>query len=160
MLKTIEKFERIINLALLVMLALVLLLATIDLGWIILKDIMTPPVLLLEVEELLDLFGAFLLVMIGLELLDTVKIYITQKTIHVEVVLLVGIIAIARKVVILEPKGMDALTLIGIAAIIFSLTLGYYFVKLAARDGRRLTAQAAADLPAESQTSAKDEVTK
>ena len=146
MLKHIEKFERVINVALLVMLAVVLLLATVDLGWIILRDILTPPVFLLDVDELLELFGAFLLVMIGLELLDTVKIYITQKTIHVEVVLLVGIIAIARKVVILEPKGMDALSLIGIAAIIFSLTLGYYFVKLAARNGRLLPAQAAAPL--------------
>ena len=146
MLKLTEKFERVINVALLAMLALVVLLATVDLGWIILKDLLTPPVFLLDVDELLELFGAFLLVMIGLELLDTVKIYITQKTIHVEVVLLVGIIAIARKVVILEPKGMDALTLIGIAAIISSLTVGYYFVKLAARDGRRLPAQAAAHL--------------
>ena len=144
MLKHCEKFERVINVALLAMLALVVLLATVDLGWIIMKDILTPPMFLLDVEELLELFGAFLLVMIGLELLDTVKIYITQKTIHVEVVLLVGIIAIARKVVILEPKDMDALTLIGIAAIIFSLTVGYYFVKIAARNGRQLSAQAAA----------------
>jgi hypothetical protein len=45
--------------------------------------------------------------MIGLELLGTVKTYITKKTIHVEVVLLVAIIAIARKVVILEPKALD-----------------------------------------------------
>lgn len=144
MLKHCEKFERVINVALLAMLALVVLLATVDLGWIIMKDILTPPMFLLDVEELLELFGAFLLVMIGLELLDTVKIYITQKTIHVEVVLLVGIIAIARKVVILEPKDMDALTLIGIAAIIFSLTVGYYFVKIAVRNGRLLPAQAAA----------------
>ena len=159
-LKLTEQFEHVINVALLAMLAVVVLLATVDLGWVILKDILTPPIFLLDVDELLELFGAFLLVMIGLELFDTVKIYITQKTIHVEVVLLVGIIAIARKVVILEPKGMDALTLIGIAAIIASLTVGYYFVKLAARDGRRQPPQAAADLPAESQTSAKNEVTK
>ena len=79
MLKIIDKFERTINVALLWMLALVVLLATIDLGWIIVKDVMTPPVLLLEVDELLELFGAFLLVMIGVELLDTVKIYITKK---------------------------------------------------------------------------------
>ena len=145
MLKIIEKFEIIINVALLAMLAIVVLLATIDLGWIIVKDILTPPVLLLEVDELLELFGAFLLVMIGVELLDTVKIYITKKTIHVEVVLLVGIIAIARKVVILEPKTMDALTLIGIAAIIFALTAGYYFVKLASRKASRPDSQAAPD---------------
>lgn len=130
MLKIIEKFEHVINWVLLVMLALVIVLTTIDLGWIILQDALTPPVLLLDVRELLDLFGLFLLVLIGMELLSTVKSYITKKTIHVEVVLAVGIIAIARKVIILEPKEMDALTLIGIAAIIFALTIGYYFVKL------------------------------
>ena len=133
MLKLTEKFERAVNVALLAMLALVVLLATVDLGWIILKDMLTPPMFLLDVDELLELFGAFLLVMIGLELLDTVKIYITQKTIHVEVVLLVGIIAIARKVVILEPKDMDGRILLGIAAIILALTLGYYLMKRAGR---------------------------
>ena len=145
MLKHIEKFERVINVTLLLMLALVVVLATIDLGWIIVKDILTPPVMLLDSEELLELFGAFLLVMIGLELLNTIKIYITEKTVHVEVVLVVGIIAIARKVVILESKTMDALTLIGIAAIIFALTAGYYFVKLAARKASRPDSQAAPD---------------
>jgi uncharacterized membrane protein (DUF373 family) len=52
------------------------------------------------------------------------------------VVLLVGIIAIARKVVILEPKEMEAMTLVGIAAITVALPIGYYLVKLAARQAR------------------------
>lgn len=133
MLKLISKFERLINGTLLVMLALVVLLATVDLGWIIIKDMLTPPVMLLEVSELLELFGAFLLVLVGMELLNMVKAYITEKTVHVEVTLVVGIIAVARKVVILEPKDMDGPTLLGIAAIILSLTLGYYLMKRAGR---------------------------
>ena len=129
MLKILSKFEYVLNGTLLFMLAFVVLLATIDLGWIIVKDILTPPLFLLEVDELLELFGAFLLVLVGMELLNMVKAYITEKTVHVEVTLVVAIIAIARKVVILEPKGLDGLTLVGIAAIIFALTAGYYFVK-------------------------------
>ena len=129
MLKTLSKFEHVINGMLMVMLAVVVLLATIDLGWIIVKDVLTPPIFLLDADELLELFGAFLLVLVGMELLNMVKAYITEKTVHVEVALVVGIIAIARKVVILEPKGMDGLTLLGIAAIIAALTFGYYFVK-------------------------------
>ena len=129
MLKTLSKFEQVINGTLMVMLAVVVLLATIDLGWIIVKDVLTPPIFLLDADELLELFGAFLLVLVGMELLNMVKAYITEKTVHVEVALVVGIIAIARKVVILEPKGMDGLTLLGIAAIIAALTFGYYFVK-------------------------------
>ena len=115
------------------MLAIVVVLATVDLGWLIIKDILTPPILLLDIAELLELFGAFLLVMIGLELLGTVKTYITKNTIHVEVVLLVAIIAIARKVVILEPKEMSGAHLLGIAAIILALTAGYYLVRLGRR---------------------------
>jgi uncharacterized membrane protein (DUF373 family) len=135
--KALNTFERIINVALLAMLALVVLLATVDLGWMILKDLLSPPVLMLHVEQLLELFGFFLLVLIGLELLDTIKTYLTTKKVHVEVVLLVSNIAIARKVVILEPKDMDSLKLIGIAAIIGALTIGYYFVKLAAQETRQ-----------------------
>ena len=133
MIKYTDKFETFLNTTLLVMLAVVVLLATVDLGWLIIKDILTPPVFLLDIAELLELFGAFLLVMIGLELLGTVKTYITKKTIHVEVVLLVAIIAIARKVVILEPKELDGTSLLGIAAIILALSAGYYFVRLGGR---------------------------
>ncbi len=132
MLKTIEKLEYVINSVLLAMLTLVVVLATIDLGWIIVKDILTPPVMLLEVDELLELFGAFLLVLIGVELLHTVKAYMTEKVVHVEIILAVGIIAIARKAITLEPNEMDGLRLLGTAAIILALTLGYYFVKLGA----------------------------
>jgi uncharacterized membrane protein (DUF373 family) len=133
MLRNLERFEHVINVVLLIMLAIVVVLATIDLGWVILRDILTPPVLLLNTDELLELFGAFLMVLIGVELLHTVKSYITKKIVHVEIILAVGIIAIARKVIILEPKAMDALTMLGIAAIIFALTIGYYFVKLATK---------------------------
>ena len=133
MMKFFTKFETVINVTLLVMLAIVVVLATVDLGWLIIKDILSPPILLLDIAELLELFGAFLLVMIGLELLGTVKTYITKNTIHVEVVLLVAIIAIARKVVILEPKELDGAGLLGIAAIILALTAGYYLVRLGRR---------------------------
>ena len=133
MMKFFTKFETVINVTLLVMLAIVVVLATVDLGWLIIKDILSPPILLLDIAELLELFGAFLLVMIGLELLGTIKTYITKNTIHVEVVLLVAIIAIARKVVILEPKELDGAGLLGIAAIILALTAGYYLVRLGRR---------------------------
>ena len=56
----------------------------------------------------------FLLVLIGVELLETVKMYLAKKTVHVEVVFTVAMIAIARKVIILDVKELFSLTLIGI----------------------------------------------
>jgi uncharacterized membrane protein (DUF373 family) len=72
----------------------------------------------------------FLLVLIGIELLEIVKIYLVQKTVHVEVVFTVAMIAIARKVVILDIEEIPSLTLIGIGAIIVALAVGYYLLKM------------------------------
>ena len=83
---------------------------------------------LLDIDELLDLFGVFLLVLIGVELLETVKMYLIQKTVHVEVVFTVAMIAIARKVIILDVKVLSSLTLIGIGAIIIALSVGHYLL--------------------------------
>lgn len=127
--KYLEKIEKIIVLSLLVMMVAVVLLSTIELGWLIIKDISTPPILILEIDELLDIFGMFLLVLIGVELLETVKMYLENKTVHVEVVFTVAMIAVARKVIILDVKELSSLTLIGIGVIIFALSAGYYLVR-------------------------------
>jgi uncharacterized membrane protein (DUF373 family) len=123
-----EKVERAVVVTLLVMMALVVCLSTVELGWFIIKDIITPPVFLLEIDQLLDIFGMFLLVLIGVELLETVKMYLTQKTVHVEVVFMVAMIAIARKVIILDINELPSLTLIGIGVIIISLSVGYFLL--------------------------------
>jgi uncharacterized membrane protein (DUF373 family) len=126
----LKKFEKAMIQALMVMMAIVLGLATIDLGWLIIKDIIEPPYFLLSVAQLLDIFGLFMLVVIGIELLETImKTYITQGQPHYEVVLSVAIIAISRKVIILDLKEVDSLSLIGIASIIVSLTVGYFLMK-------------------------------
>ena len=77
------------------------------------------------------------MILIGLELIETIKVYLTQDTIHVEIIFLVAIIAITRKVIILDFKELTSLTLIGIAAVILSLSVGYYVLKKAMdnRDG-------------------------
>jgi len=126
----LKKYEKFMIQALMVMMAIVLGLATLDLGWLIIKDITHPPYFLLDVNELLDIFGLFMLVVIGIELLETImKTYITQGQPHYEVVLSVAIIAIARKVIILDLKEVDSLSLIGIASIIIALTVGYFLMK-------------------------------
>lgn len=130
MLTLMKKFEKVMIQALMVMMSIVLGLATLDLGWLIVKDILEPPFLLLSVEQLLDIFGLLMLVLIGIELLETImKTYITQGQPHYEVVLSVAIIAIARKVIILDLKEISGLSLIGIASIVAALTIGFYLMK-------------------------------
>lgn len=131
MLDYLKKFEKIIIMSLAVMISLVILLSTIELGWIIVADVISPPLFLLNINELLDIFGLFLLVLIGIELLTTIKSYAIEHIVHAEVVLTVAMIAIARKVIILDIKEIPGLTLVGIGVIIIALSVGYYYFKRA-----------------------------
>ena len=131
MTRLLHGFETAINAVLIVLMAVVLILTTIDLGWIIVRAIAAAPAFRLEVGQLLELFSAFLLVLIGVELLETVRIFVTDKSVHVELILSVGLVAITRKVIVLEPKQLDGLTILGIAAIILALAASYYLVRAA-----------------------------
>lgn len=131
MLRLFKQYEKLMTQLLMVMLAIAIGLGTLDLGWVIFQDILKPPFLLLDSDQLLDIFGLFMLVIIGIELLETImKTYLVKGQPHFEVVLSVAIIAIARKVIILDFKKVDSFTMFGIAAIILSLTVGYYFMRI------------------------------
>ena len=134
MLPYLEKFERAITFTLLVLMASVVLLATIELAWILVKDVLTPPVFLLEIHELLELFSLFLLVLIGIELLHSVKTFLFRREIHLESVLTVAMIAVARKIIVLEPKEWPEGTLLGLAALVLALAIGYYVMQRSRRE--------------------------
>lgn len=130
MIELIKKFEKALIFSLVVMMAIVLLLATIELGWIIVKDIVTPPMFLLEIDELIEIFGLFMLVLIGIELLETIiKTYLDRSTEHVTIVIAVALIAIARKVIVLDVQEFTGDILLGIAAVIIALAGGYYLIR-------------------------------
>jgi uncharacterized membrane protein (DUF373 family) len=131
MLGFLKKFERAIVVFLAMLLSATILFATLELGLTLVKDLMAPPVMLLQVSGLLDIFGLFLLVLLGIELLETLKAYLRENVVHVEVVMIVAIIAIARKVIILDIKELDGLTLIGLAALLSALAFGYVYIKRA-----------------------------
>ncbi|CAK0763421.1 membrane hypothetical protein [Gammaproteobacteria bacterium] len=133
MLRYINTFERIITRTLLIMMAGVVLLATIELAWLLGKDLLSPPIFLLGIDKLLDVFAQFLLILIGIELLHTMKIYIEEHALHHEAMLIVALTAVTRKIVVLNTKESSEGTLLGIAAIVFALTLGYYLMQRSIR---------------------------
>jgi len=129
MIDCLRKFERVLVGTLILMLALVVFLSVVELGWVMIKDIVTPPLFILEISELLELFGLFLLVLIGIELLETIKKYYTEGRVDLDVIIAVAVIALSRKIITVDPKEYDPLTLIGMAAIILALVAGYWIAK-------------------------------
>ncbi len=130
----LDGFKRLLIIAITFMMAIVLLLATVDLGYTLYVDIVDqPPYFFLNIGEILEVFGVFLLVLIGIELFETMEIYIKENIVHIEVVLTVALIALARKVIILDVKKIEGTTLLAIAALILALAIGYYLIRKASR---------------------------
>jgi uncharacterized membrane protein (DUF373 family) len=123
--------EKAILYVLMGLMAIVLILATLDLIWTIGVAVSTPPFLVVTLEALLDIFGMFLLVLVGLELLDTIKAYVKEHVVHAEIVLLAALIAVARKAITLDLKQLAPEAALALAALLVALAAGYFLLKRA-----------------------------
>lgn len=135
MIEIVNKFEKVVYALLMILLMAVLIAAVVELGWLLITSLIQTTPWLLETHELIAVLGGFLLVLIGIELLDTIKAYFRENTIHVEIVILLAIIAIARKVILLDPASMTGyefgVEMMGTGVIVVGLTAGYYLIKKA-----------------------------
>ncbi len=134
MLEYLNKFERAVYYALMVMLAVVILFGVIELVFILISSVALDFSFRLVNYEILEIFGYFLLILIGIELLETIKAYLLKNEIHVEIIILVAIIAVARKIILLDPiatgtVGLDSLTTIALGVVVVSLAIAYYLVR-------------------------------
>ncbi len=127
---TLQKFEKVIVGSLVAMIAVVVLASTVDLAWMMAKDVSSPPFVLLGVGQLLDAFGLLLLVVIGVELLDIMKACLAEQTVRVEFVLEVALVAVARKVLVVEVKTASNATLAALAALLLALAGALYLYSL------------------------------
>jgi uncharacterized membrane protein (DUF373 family) len=132
----IIKFERYIVLALLLMMMIALLASTIELAIILVEQLLAPPMLLLDIKEMLTVFGFLLMVLIGLEFVETIKIYLDQDVFRVEVVVLVSIIAVTRKIIIIDYESASYQMMLSIAALMIALSVGYFLLKRAVTPSR------------------------
>ena len=137
------RFEQLIVIALLLLLSLVILYATIQFASAIfrgLSDAVAHYLFRRNLEEITShvevihaIFAEFLLILIGIELMKTVMMYLEDHIVHVEVVLTVAIIAIARHAIDIDYKTTSPMVVIGLGLLVLALTAGYYLFKKADR---------------------------
>ena len=123
--------EKAVLYALMALMAIVLILATLDLVWTIVLAVTTPPLLLVTLDALLEIFGMFLLVLVGLELLDTITAYIREHVVHAEIVILAAMIAVARKAITLDLTKSEPIVAFGLAALVLALSAAYFLLRRA-----------------------------
>lgn len=70
----------------------------------------------------------FFNILISLEILETFKHHENSLLRNIKIIVIVALTAICRKIIIMDIKHTDYLLLMGIAALVLSLCLGYYFL--------------------------------
>jgi uncharacterized membrane protein (DUF373 family) len=124
----IKRFETGLAKILSLFMIAVILASTIDLGIILFQVILEPPENFLS-RILIDIFGFFLNVLIALEILENITAYLRKHVIHVELVIVTSIIAVARKIIILDFEKVDGIDIIGLGIAIFALSISYWIVR-------------------------------
>ncbi len=127
--KFFDQLEKYAAYSLLALMAVIVFSATLEVAYEIATNMFKPPGFFIGVRDLFELFGLLLMVLIGLELMTSIRMYLNDHNIHAELMLLVAITAITRKIVILDAAKMEPMVLFGIGFIILALTVGYYLIR-------------------------------
>ena len=139
MLQYVDRFERVVYMILLIMLCLLISFAVLTLVATMVADLLSAPALLLTGDEILSAFGGFLLVLLSLEFFESIKVYLRENVIPYELVVVIAITAIARKVIVLDLETASDVHLVGLGVVVISLAGAYYLLKRGGIAGRATT---------------------
>jgi uncharacterized membrane protein (DUF373 family) len=117
--------SKVLSIAMLV----VIIMAVYELGVYMVQELMAPPPVEKWGRSLFTIFGLFLNVLIALEILENITAYLKKHVIQVELVIVTTLIAIARKIIILDLEKTQGLDLIALAATILALSISYWIIR-------------------------------
>ena len=123
-----ESVEVVISKILSLAMIWVILLSVCDLLIFLAKELVNHSDNLLK-DTLFVIFGLFLNVLIALEILENITAYLKKHVIQVELVIVTSLIAVSRKIIILDLEKKTAADLIGLASAIFALSISYLIVR-------------------------------
>ena len=111
-----------------VLMVIIILFAVIDAAFTTYEKLVAPPVMILQVSDLLAVFSAVLIVLIAIEIYSNITLYLTADVIHVKLVVATALMAVARKIITLDDKSLDPEYFYRYAAIGLALGLTYWLL--------------------------------
>ncbi len=114
--------------ALAILMVLVILWGIGDVVWILYQKLNEPPIMLLNIGDILQTFGAFLAVLIAIEIFINITVYLREDVIHVKLVIATALMAVARKVIVFDFKEISYEYVWATAAVVLALGLTYWLI--------------------------------
>ncbi len=114
--------------ALAVLMTGVIVFGVADVVFVLYQRLMAEPRGLLQISDILATFGAFMAVLIAIEIFVNIISYLREDVIHVRIVLATAMMAIARKVIILDYNTTSPQYIYATAAVVAAMALAYWLV--------------------------------
>jgi uncharacterized membrane protein (DUF373 family) len=129
----LDGMEGIVSKVLSLAMVLVIMVCVYDLSIFLIRDFVIPEMFSPDFGRfgvsLFKIFGLFLNVLIALEILENITAYLKKHVVQVELVIVTSLIAVARKIIILDLEQKTAMDLISLAVAIFALSGSYWLVR-------------------------------
>jgi len=124
-------FERFAVGALTVLLMAAIVYGTVVIAWSLIDDLLHTRDLIAEPKALFDIFGLFVAVLVGVELLKILRHLLQAHEVDTTLVAQTALMALCNKVITLNVSDSSWATLVGIAALILALTAAIYALRKA-----------------------------
>lgn len=111
-----------------VLMTLVIVWGIFDVIYVLYQRMAEPPYLLLNINDILATFGAFMAVLIAIEIFANIVIYLEYRMIHLKLVISTALMAAARKIIVLDFRVHDYTTAIALGVVVLALGVCYWLV--------------------------------
>ena len=128
-LKFIRRIENLVSKVLSIALIVVIIVSLGELIIVLGKDLFYYQPIGFFARTLLEIFGLFLNILIALELLENITVYLKKHIVQVELVVTTAFIAIARKIIIFDPKQYAKTDLIALGFASLALSASYWLIR-------------------------------
>ena len=109
-----------------VLMVLVIWWGVADVVYVLYSRISAHPFYLLDISDILATFGAFMAVLIAIEIFINIISYLRENVIHIKIVLATAFMAVARKVIVLDYDEVSSDYVFATAALMLALAVAYW----------------------------------
>ncbi|TAE57350.1 MAG: hypothetical protein EAZ76_08485 [Nostocales cyanobacterium] len=124
----IENVEVVVSKILSILMVIVICVAISDLIIFLFKELSNVPSGDFK-KVLFNIFGLFLNILIALEILENITAYLKKHVFQVELVIVTSLIAVARKIIILDLEKVTGIDIIGLGIAVLALSISYLIIR-------------------------------
>ena len=111
-----------------VLMVFVILWGIMDVIYLLYQHLSKPPIFLLEVGDIFRLFGAFMVVLIAIEIFINIRLYLGTDVLPIQLVIATALMAIARKVIVMDFEAVSPQYVFATAAVVLALGITHWLV--------------------------------